>query len=297
MKYFSMLPKIKYTFSNGEYTIIDLFTKVGFNNNFFNNTDLYYEEQSEKLLKPEKLSFEKYENFDYYWLLMLANKVIDVNQDWPSVQEDFGALLEQYSKKSVYYIYEYVDIIENDILYVNDYSYGVIESWNPFYKSIVIKENYNLPTDISGVIFKIKRSINGITEELTNTCTENNTNITAFGFKKYLKSPEKFFAGAGKVLNPFQKVVSSQVTSELLLDTCADSDKTTFQSTLIYQYVNDLSINGITVQTQEDRLLSEYVDKIKLNIINPVYVPIIEDKIKLLMNDPTETANTIFRIG
>lgn len=297
MKYFSILPKIKYTFDSGEYTVVDLFTKVVFNNNFFNNNELYYEELLNRVQKPERMSFTKYENFDYYWLLMLANNVIDVNQDWPEEQEDFGRTLEQNSNKVVYYIYDHVEAIENDILYVNDFSYGVIESWNPFYKSITIKENYNLPSQISGVNFKIKRIINGQTVDLNNTCSENSTTLTAFGRKLYLESPNKIMMGDGKNLNAFSKVVSSNVTNDLILDTCDASDKTEFQQTLIYKIVNNISVNNITIETQEQRLVKEYVDRIKLNVINPVYVPLMEDKVKLLINNPTEESNIFSKIN
>lgn len=297
MRYFTYLPKIKYTFETGEYTVPDLFTKVILNDNFFNNDELYYEEQLETPISPEKLSLQKYEKYDHYWLLLLANKIIDVNKDWPETQEDFGLILEQNSKKSVYYIYDNIDAMENDVLYVNEYSYGIIESWNPFDKSIVIKEDYNLPTNVTDVTFKVKRIINGKSIDLYNTCLENNTNLTAFGYMKYLNTPSKFMLGAGKNVNPFSKIVSGSLSSDLLLDTCSSSDKTQFQSSVIYRAVNNQSIGQIKIETQEDRLLKEFAERIKINIVNGSFVSMFEDKIKLMFNDPTAKANTITRIG
>ena len=298
MRYFSLLPTIKYKFTNGEYTIVDLFSKVGFNEEFFKNTTLYYEEQRDNILSPERLSLEKYETFDYYWLLMMANKVVDVNTDWPTIQEDFGTLLETESKKTTYYIYENANIIENDILYVDETSYGVIESWNPFYKAIVIKENYNLPTDLTGTEFEIRRlDGSGGFISIVNYCNPSSNAFSSFGSMPYLQSINRIRRGEGCCLNPFLKVVSNEVTNELLLNTCEQTAKTAFEQSVIYKIVNNIQVNGISVRTQEQRLTSEYVDKIKLNIINPQLMGSLEDKIKLLFNDKSETANNIFRIG
>jgi len=83
MKYFELLPKITYKFGNVEYEVANIFTRIGLNENFFNSQDLYYQERRENQTSPDKTSFEKYQTFDYYWLLMLANNVYDINKDWP----------------------------------------------------------------------------------------------------------------------------------------------------------------------------------------------------------------------
>ncbi len=300
MKYFSVLPRITYKFPTGEYNVIDIFTKVALNSNFFNNTNLYYQEQSENILSPERLSFEKYQTFDYYWLLMLANNVYDVNRDWPSNQEVFGDILEKYSTLSSYFIYETAEIVKNDILYINDQSYGIIDSWNPFYKEITIKENYGLPVDnLSNYSFEIRRlNINGTFTKLTNYCNPRTTTFNVFGYKPYLEAPSKIQLGDGRILNPFLKIDGGELSDsgELILDSCGDQ-QTDFQNSLIYKIVNNEIPFGIKVITNNERLLSEYVDKINLNIINPSIASRYEDIVKQLFNDPTATATTIFRIG
>jgi hypothetical protein len=303
MIYFNLIPTIKYKFSSGEYTVADIFTRVGLNKNFFKSTELYYEETSDTVLSPDRLSFQKYGKFDYYWLLMLANNVYDVNTDWPSSQAGFGEELVQYSNKLVYYIYENADIIPNDILYFDTGSYGVIESWNPFYKELVIKENFNLPTtDLASRTFTITRIYSdGTTTNLNTYCSttaEPTQEFHCFGFKPYLEAPSAIYGSFGNVLNPFLTVTSQTVSeSELQIDTCTDDDKTNFDTTLIYNVVNDQAVNNIRVLTNDQRLLNEYGEKIKLNIINSSVAPLLEDKAKMMFSDPTTTANTIFRTG
>lgn len=300
MKYFSILPRITYKFSTGDYDVIDIFTKVALNRNFFDNTNLYYQEQSENILSPERLSFEKYQTFDYYWLLMLANNVYDVNQDWPSNQEVLGNILDEYSNKKSYFIYETAEIVKNDILYLNQESYGIIESWNPFYKEIVVKENYGLPTNnLSNYSFEIRRlNRNGTFTKLSNYCDPKTTTFNVFGYKPYLDAPSTILLGEGKILNPFLKVDGSVVSNsgELILDSCGDQ-QTFFQETLIYKVINNQIPTGVKIVNNTERLLSEYVDKINLNIINPSIAARYEDVVKQLFNDPTATATTISRIG
>lgn len=303
MIYFNLIPTIKYKFSSGEYTVADIFTRIGLNKNFFKSTELYYEETSDTVLTPDRLSFTKYGTFDYYWLLMLANNVYDVNTDWPTSQAGFGEELDNYSNKLVYYIHENADIIPNDILYYDEKHYGVIESWNPFYKELVIKENYSLPTtNLSSSTFSIKRVYSdGTTTDLNTYCsttTEASQGFSCFGFKPYLQAPSAIYGNLGNVLNPFLTVTSQTVSeSEIQIDTCTDTDKTNFESTLIYNVVNDQAVNNIRVLTNEQRLLNEYGEKIKLNIINSSVAPLLEDKAKMMFSDPTTTANTIFRTG
>ena len=132
MTYFEKLPTIIYPFSTGERSVIDIFSRIAIKPSFFANTSFYTTQQFETVLRPDQLSYEIYKEFKYYWLLLLVNKIYDVNRDWPIQQEAFGSALEKLQNKKVYYIYENVEIVPNDILYFSENSYGVIESWNPF---------------------------------------------------------------------------------------------------------------------------------------------------------------------
>lgn len=303
MKYFTMLPQISYEFETGNYNLIDMFTRVGFNNNFFNNPELYYEEKRDNQISPEKTSFEKYQTFDYYWLLLLANKVYDVNSDWPTNQIQLSDLLDKYSRKKAYYIYQHAEIYPNDILYIDQSSYGVIESWNPFYRQIVIKEEYgfNLPTEnLSTYSFQIRRlQTNGSYINVTNYCDPRTINFNFFGYKPYLNAPVQISSGTNQILNPFLQVDETQIstTGQLLVDGCDQTDQTSFQNSLIYKVVNNQTVSGIKVLTNNEKILSDYVEKTKINIISPTIASMYEDKAKQLMNDENATANTIVRIG
>ena len=243
MKYFETLPKITYQFSTGEYSVIDIFSRVALKPSFFANTNFYTTQQLETVLRPEQLSYETYKEFQYYWLLMLVNKVYDVNKDWPVQQEVFGSALEKLQNKKVYYIYQNVEIIPNDILYFDDKTYGVIESWNPFYKEIVIKEGTdNLPTTnlTTAEIRRITSAATGDFITLTNYCDPtdssiNTTTINIIGYSPFLEAPAQFIDGSNRAVNPFIGATGGtvQVPNIIIMDTCYEEDRTLFQSTIL----------------------------------------------------------------
>ena len=306
MTYFETLPTIIYEFSTGERSVIDIFSRVAMKPSFFANTSFYTTEQLETVLRPDQLSYEKYGEFKYYWLLLLVNKIYDIHRDWPLQQEVFGTALEKLQNKKVYYIYQNVEIIPNDILYFSDTSYGVIESWNPFYKEIVIKEGYGvLPTSdfTTAEIRRVTSASTGKFIKLTNYCDSSDplittTAINIIGYSPFLEAPAQFIDGSNRAVNPFIGATGGtiQVPNIIIMDTCSEEDRTLFQSTILSRIINDLNVTGIKVKTKEDVFISEYYNKIKLNIINSEIVPIIMNKANILITDTAETATTLVRI-
>ena len=306
MTYFETLPTIIYEFSTGERSVIDIFSRVAMKPSFFANTSFYTTEQLETVLRPDQLSYEKYGEFKYYWLLLLVNKIYDIHRDWPLQQEVFGTALEKLQNKKVYYIYQNVEIIPNDILYFSNTSYGVIESWNPFYKEIVIKEGYGvLPTSdfTTAEIRRVTSASTGKFIKLTNYCDSSDplittTAINIIGYSPFLEAPAQFIDGSNRAVNPFIGATGGtiQVPNIIIMDTCSEEDRTLFQSTILSRIINDLNVTGIKVKTKEDVFISEYYNKIKLNIINSEIVPIIMNKANILITDTAETATTLVRI-
>jgi hypothetical protein len=306
MTYFETLPTIVYPFSTGERSVIDIFSRVAMKPSFFANTNFYTTQQLETVLRPDQLSYQTYGEFKYYWLLLLVNKIYDVHRDWPLHQEVFGAALEKLQNKKVYYIYQNVEIIPNDILYFNDSTYGVIESWDPFYKEIVIKEGYGvLPTSnfTTAEIRRITSASTGEFIKLTNYCDPTDssistTTINIIGYSPFLEAPAQFIDGSNRAVNPFIGATGGtiQVPNIIIMDTCYEEDRTLFQSTILSRIINDLNVTGITVKTKQDVFTSEYYKKIKLNIINAETVPFMINKANVLLGDTIETANTLVRI-
>jgi hypothetical protein len=302
MKYFATLPQIQYQFTTGQFTIPNLFVRVGFKPNFYENPSLFSETVNETAASPDKLSFERYTDPSYYWMLLLLNNIYDVNTDWSIIQENLDNILTRLSKQSVYYLYEGADIIENDILYLSESSYGVVQSWNPFYKELVLKENFNIPADsLSDLVFKIRRiNTDNTVTELNNYCGTGSTDFHAFGYSRYINSPTQIIGPNNVILNPFTQIGGgggTTITDGLLIDTCDESDRTAFQSSLIYRVINNLQVDGISIQRKQQQVLSEFVDKRDIKLLSASVLSVIEGKVRQMVNDPVVKANTLFRTG
>lgn len=83
MKYFNQLPKIQIEFENVEYTIRNIFLKIGFidlfkseNPEFF---DKYFIEDNQT---PELIAYKYYGNQDLWWLILILNDIKDPFFDW-----------------------------------------------------------------------------------------------------------------------------------------------------------------------------------------------------------------------
>lgn len=304
MRYFSYIPSITYSFETGEYAVVDIFKRVAFKKGFYTNPYYSYEEDQELVRTPDRLSDNKYKTFDNYWLFLLLNNICDVNTDWPQSTESFGKSIDELKKKKVYYVYETAEIAPDDILYLSDTQYGVIESWNPFNKELVMKSVFNLPTNnLSSYEFKIKRVTysNGSTTitNLTNYCETDNSVFHLFGVKNYTETAYYIKDSSGRNLNPFTKVTAGEIdlSADLLIDVCGSTNRTNFQNSLIYKVVNNQTVNGISVYTQEQRLLNEYVEKRKIRIMNSNTADAFNNKIRIMMSNPAETSYNMFRVN
>jgi hypothetical protein len=99
-------------------------------------------------------------------------------------------------------------------------------------------------------------------------------------------------------VNPFIGATGGtiQVPNIIIMDTCYEEDRTLFQSTILSRIINDLNVTGIKVKTKEDVFISEYYNKIKLNIIKQEILPFMMNKASALITDETETSKNMVRI-
>lgn len=95
MKYYEQLPTVRYEFEGVEYTIKNIFLKIGFINLVKENSpdffDKYFIEDGER---PETIAYKYYGNQDLWWLILILNNIKDPFFDWClSIDE-----LEEWSK-------------------------------------------------------------------------------------------------------------------------------------------------------------------------------------------------------
>lgn len=85
--YFSRMPNIWYTLSNNPnknaVPVKNIFFRVAIINAVLNNSAIYYPYFVNDGETPESIAFRYYKDVTKHWLVMLANKIVDPQYDWP----------------------------------------------------------------------------------------------------------------------------------------------------------------------------------------------------------------------
>jgi hypothetical protein len=99
MKYFDTLPKIITTDPNGNYVIaVNLLARASFITQLLSDPSLYYTYDIQETDTPEIIADKYYGDSYRYWIVLLANKILDPQWTWPLSNEKFNAYLnDKYS--------------------------------------------------------------------------------------------------------------------------------------------------------------------------------------------------------
>jgi len=85
MDLFSNYPTIRYSFdpnSNVEITLTNFFIRVKVREMLLNNSYVFYDYTVKANEKPEDIAFKYYGSTEYWWVINLANNIIDPLYDW-----------------------------------------------------------------------------------------------------------------------------------------------------------------------------------------------------------------------
>ena len=82
--YFDKFPRIQYRFPNNKtIEMADIFRSVKFSQETLSKPELFEEFFLTDGDRPEKIALDYYGDVKYYWVVLLANEIIDINQEWP----------------------------------------------------------------------------------------------------------------------------------------------------------------------------------------------------------------------
>ena len=114
--YFKALPKMFYPY-NGKQTIVpDIFRRVHLDVFFKNRLALieYYLNDDET---PEMVAHKVYGSVKYHWVVLLANKITDVQRDWPLSQRVLVLYVDdKYGKDNRTDVHHYVMSEDKDVI-------------------------------------------------------------------------------------------------------------------------------------------------------------------------------------
>lgn len=95
MKYFNSFPKILSTDSAGNSMVMtNLLKKSSMIQSIMNNPMLYYEYDIQEGDTPEIIAHKYYNDVYRYWIVLLANQIVDPQWDWPMPAAKFDDYLK-----------------------------------------------------------------------------------------------------------------------------------------------------------------------------------------------------------
>ena len=151
--YLDNLPKITYNFPDGgfvELEMADIFRRVAFTEETRKNDSnfqLYTIKDGEK---PDDVANRFYDDANLWWLILMFNNIIDVENEWPRSVSEVTKLTKNFLKGDSYFILETLDIQHNDVIVRRDIgeeasvdinNFGIIESYDPFLHKIDVKRS------------------------------------------------------------------------------------------------------------------------------------------------------------
>ena len=115
MSFFKQFPRTAYIIDDTAINIPDIFRRVAANSLIDNMTimNLYDIQDAER---PEHISYDVYGTTDYYWVILIANNIIDPYHDWPKSTTDLRQFAEQkYGAANLGKIHHYVSTANEKI--------------------------------------------------------------------------------------------------------------------------------------------------------------------------------------
>lgn len=104
-KYFNYFPKEYYFLSNDSSSldvITNITSKFKFEDDFKNNTVVYYEYEVQDGDTPEIVSYKLYGSVEKHWIILAMNDIINPQMDWPIEQNSLIKLIDKKYQASEY---------------------------------------------------------------------------------------------------------------------------------------------------------------------------------------------------
>ena len=159
--YFDRFPKINYDFVTGitganfsDLEMMDVFRRVHFTEKTLNDKKNFEEYRVSDGEKPDDVANEFYGDPNYWWLVLLCNGIIDVENEWPKSVSELDNLFSGFLSGNSYHLFESLDarpgdvVVKRDleILDSDDYNYGIdintygiIEDYDTLLRKIDVK--------------------------------------------------------------------------------------------------------------------------------------------------------------
>ena len=93
MSYFSKLEQKTVILNNKKITVPNLFNNINFNQDLINDKNIYKDYYNENCERPDTLAFKFYNNYDYYWIILITNNI--TADLWALTNEELNKYIEK----------------------------------------------------------------------------------------------------------------------------------------------------------------------------------------------------------
>ena len=187
--YFEQIPDFQYAnrTEDGKYvsdftTVKNLFKRAKLREDIFQNTMFFEKYQIEGDDRPDNVAEKVYEDSSLDWVILLANNIINVQDEWPLTQAGFDAyLLEKY---------------END--------YDILYNGVHHYESNEVKNSLDVVIFPKGLTVGVGQSVSYYDENLNTQITVNPVSkpVTNYEYEDKLNADKRgIFVLKGEYLN------------------------------------------------------------------------------------------------
>ena len=219
--YFDKFPRIKYRFPNNKtIEMADIFRSVKFSQETLSKPELFEEFFLTDGDRPEKIALDYYGDVKYYWVVLLANEIIDINQEWPRFSlnnlDNQNNLFYGYA----FYFNDEMKIEKGDYIVKYDSGasggvgdeYGVVDRYTPSLNKIEIRNNtftsvtpgVKADGNDVGNFFIFRKNDDNSFSTLTSGVSGSNDFLPVERIDN-LKDSVAYFKFDGRVINPLTK--------------------------------------------------------------------------------------------
>ena len=125
--YFNKFPKINYDFVTGttganfaNLEMMDVFRRIQFTEKTLKDEKNFEEYLITEGEKPDDVANKFYDDPGYWWLVLLCNGIVDVENEWPKSVSELDNLFSGFLTGNSYYLFESLDAREGDVIVKRD---------------------------------------------------------------------------------------------------------------------------------------------------------------------------------
>lgn len=293
MKYFTNFKTLRYSFPNSIENVVNIFNRPSITLDYFGNTLKDISIFVDDGISPDRISQEIYESSEYFWFVLLQNKVIDFYQQWPTSY--FSWKNDLFKTEGTFTLYtEYRSIPEfiekGDLVVKANYSglirsfdynnYGVVVDSNSFLRSFDINM---LSGNISeNDYFYILRKQNDTFYVVDPTAEEKLKSTSNLGIpftvrrKEYkFDSVSRFKTYFGSNLYRVYTSPYSSISGDTVISPSIDNIND-YTESILYKYIYRTLPSSIYVESYLESRQKDWLFAKNIKIINPSQIKKVE---------------------